>query len=128
MIPVSSLGDVSETRQQILQNYLEDELKEHFTLISQERFEEAQKNAFDQLEYEECTEDQCIKLIQEILQVDNVFHLQVIGEGSNTQVSLSWRTLDENKKEEQFCENCDTVQLRKLMSTLVEGLLIGGGE
>ena len=63
VIPVSSLGDVSETRQQILQNYLEDELKEHFTLISQERFEEAQKNAFDQLEYEECTEDQCIKLI-----------------------------------------------------------------
>ena len=42
VIPVSSLGDVSETRQQILQNSLEDELKEHFTLISQERFEEAQ--------------------------------------------------------------------------------------
>ena len=41
VIPVSSLGDVSETRQQILQNSLEDELKEHFTLISQERFEEA---------------------------------------------------------------------------------------
>ena len=40
VIPVSSLGDVSETRQQILQNSLEDELKEHFTLISQERFEE----------------------------------------------------------------------------------------
>ena len=31
VIPVSSLGDVSETRQQILQNSLEDELKEHFT-------------------------------------------------------------------------------------------------
>ena len=61
VIPVSSLGDVSETRQQILQNSLEDELKEHFTLISHERFEEAQEKAFEQLEYEECTEDQCIK-------------------------------------------------------------------
>ena len=64
VIPVSSLGDVSETRQQILQNSLEDELKEHFTLISQERFEEAQEKAFEQLEYEECTEDHCIILIQ----------------------------------------------------------------
>ena len=99
VIPVSSLGDVSETRQQILQNSLEDELKEHFTLISQERFEEAQEKAFEELDYEECTEDQCIMLIQEMLQVENVFHLQVIGEGSNTQLSLSWRTLDVNKKE-----------------------------
>ena len=116
VIPVSSLGDVSETRQQILQNSLEDVLKEHFTLISQERFEEAQEKAFEQLEYEECTEDQCIMLIQEMLQVENVFHLQVIGEGSNSQLSLSWRTLDENKKEEQFCENCETVKLRNLIN------------
>ena len=123
IIPVSSLGDVSETRQQILQNSLEDELKEHFTLISQERFEEAQEKAFEQLDYEECTEDQCIMLIQEMLQVENVFHLQVIGEGSNTQLSLSWRTLDENKKEEQFCENCETGKLRNLIRGLITELV-----
>ena len=88
VIPVSSLGDVSETRQQILQNSLEDELKEHFTLISQERFEVVQEKAFEQLDYEECTEDQCIILIQEMLQVENIFHLHVLGEDSNTQLSL----------------------------------------
>ena len=52
VIPVSSLGDVSETRKKILQNTLEDELKEHFMLISQERFEEAQEKAFEELDYE----------------------------------------------------------------------------
>ena len=124
VVPVSSLGDVSETRKQILQNTLEDELKEHFTLIFQERFEEAQEKAFEELDYEECTEDQCIMLIQEMLQVENVFHLQVIGEGDDTQLSLSWRTLDEKKKEEQFCENCGTSELRKIISGLV-GDLIG---
>ena len=123
VIPVSSLGDVSETRQQILQNSLEDELKEYFTLISQERFEEAQEKAFEQLEYEECTEDQCIMLIQEMLQVENVFHLQVIGEGSNTQLSLSWRTLDESKKEEVFCEGCETIKLRTMIGIVVKDLL-----
>ena len=124
VIPVSSLGDVSETRQQILQNSLEDELKEHFTLISQERFEEAQEKAFEQLEYEECTEDQCIMLIQEMLQVENVFHLQVIGEGSNTQLSLSWRTLDENKKETDSCIDCGSFELDKMIGGLV-GELVG---
>ena len=43
VIPVSSLGEVSEVRKQILQNTLEDELKSHFRLISQERFEEVQR-------------------------------------------------------------------------------------
>ena len=123
VIPVSSLGDVSETRQQILQNSLEDELKEHFTLISQERFEEAQEKAFEQLEFEECTEDQCIILIQEILQVENVFHLQVIGEGSNTQLSLSWRNLDENKKETDSCLDCDTFELAKKIEGLINNLI-----
>ena len=123
VIPVSSLGDVSETRQQILQNSLEDELKEHFSLISQERFEEAQEKAFEQLEYEECTEDQCIMLIQQMLQVENVFHLQVIGEGSNTQLSLSWRTLDENKKETDFCENCETKELNTKINNLISNLI-----
>ena len=127
VIPVSTLGDVSETRQQILQNSLEDELKEHFTLISQERFEEAQEKAFEQLEYEECTEDQCIMLIQEMLQVENVFHLQVIGEGSNTQLSLSWRTLDVNKKETDSCLDCDTFELDKKIQGLV-GNLIGSSK
>jgi len=43
IIPVSSLGDVSEVRKQILQNTLEDELKTHFRLIPQQRFEESQE-------------------------------------------------------------------------------------
>ena len=127
VIPVSSLGDVSETRQQILQNSLEDELKEHFTLISQERFEEAQEKAFEELDYEECTEDQCIMLIQEMLQVENVFHLQVIGEGSNTQLSLSWRTLDVNKKETDTCLDCDTFDLDKKIMGIVDRLLFNKG-
>ena len=40
VVPVASLGDVSDTRKKILQNTLEDELKEHFMLISQERYED----------------------------------------------------------------------------------------
>ena len=123
VIPVSSLGEVSEVRKQILQNTLEDELKFHFRLISQERYEEVLEKVFEELDYKECNEDQCIVMIQEMLQVENVFHLQVIGEGSDTQLSLSWRTLDEKRKEEEFCEGCGTGQLRKMIGGLVRELL-----
>ena len=124
VIPVYSLGEVSEVRKQILQNTLEDELKSHFRLISQERFEEVQEKVFEELEYDECTEEQCIVMIQEMLQVENVFHLQILGEGDDTQLSLSWRTLDEKRKETDYCEECKTKKLNKRVVGLV-GKLVG---
>ena len=110
VIPVATLGNISESRKQIIQNTLNRELTKYFRLVPQDKYEAAQEKAFEQLEYEECTEDQCIMLIQEMLQEENVFHLQVIGEDTDTQLSLSWRTLDENKKETDFCENCGTIE------------------
>ena len=124
VIPISSMGAVTKSQKQILQNTLEDNLKSYFTLISQELFEKAQEKAFEELDYEECTEDQCIMLIQEMLQVENAFHLQVIREGQNTQLSLSWRTLDEKKKETDVCRNCDTFEINDRIEKLI--LLITG--
>ena len=102
VIPVGTLGDISDIRKQIIQNTLSQELTKYFRLVPQDKFEEAQEKAFEELDYEECTEDQCIMMIQEILQVENVFSLQVIGEGNDTQLSLSWRTFDEKKKQQMF--------------------------
>jgi len=125
VIPVSALGDVTETRKQILQNTLEEKLKRFFKLISQERFEEAQEQAFEELDFQECTEDQCIMMIQELLQVENAFHLQIIVEGQDTQLSLSWRTLDEKKKETDICRGCDTFALNERIENLVDKLMQG---
>ena len=46
------MGDVSDTRKQILQNTLEDELKTHFRLVPQQKYEEVQEKVFEELEYE----------------------------------------------------------------------------
>ena len=123
VIPISSMGDVSDTRKQILQNTLEEELKDHFILISKKRLEEVQETVFEKLDYEECTEDQCIMMIQEMLQVENVFHLVVIGEGSDTQLSLSWRNLEEKKKVNDVCMECGTFDLNDKVKGLVAKLV-----
>ena len=113
IIPVSSLGDVSEVRKQILHNTLTNELKKHFRIVPQEKYEQVLEQVFQELEYEECSEDTCIMRVQEMLQVENVFHLQVIGEGNDTQLNLTWRTLDEKRNEEDYCKGCGTFELRK---------------
>ncbi len=123
IVPVSSLGDVSEVRKQILHNTLTNELKKHFRIVPQEKYEQVLEQVFQELEYEECSEDTCIMRVQEMLQVENVFNLQIIGEGDDTQLNLKWITLDEKKNEEDFCEGCGTGELRKMIGGLVEKLV-----
>ena len=113
IVPVSSMGDVSDTRKQILQNTLTDELKKHFRIVPQEKYEQVLEQVFQELEYEECSEDTCIMRVQEMLQVENVFNLQIIGEGKDSQLNLKWITLDEKKNEEDYCEGCGTGEDRK---------------
>ena len=60
IIPVSSLGNVSEIRKQILQNTLTDELKKHFRIVPHEKYEQVLEQVFEELDYEECSEDTCI--------------------------------------------------------------------
>jgi DNA integrity scanning protein DisA with diadenylate cyclase activity len=79
IIPVSSMGDVSDTRKQILENTLTDELKKHFRIVPQEKYKRVLEQVFQELEYEECSEDICIMRVQEMLQVENVFNLQIKG-------------------------------------------------
>ena len=123
IVPVSGIGDVSNTRKLILENTLTNELKKHFRIVPQEKYEQVLEQVFQELEYEECSEDTCIMRVQEMLQVENVFNLQIIGEGKDSQLNLKWITLDEKKNEEDFCEGCGTGELRKMIGGLVEKLV-----
>ena len=51
VVPISSLGDVSKTRKQILQNTLTQELSKHFQILPQDQFERVQEQVFQELDY-----------------------------------------------------------------------------
>ena len=123
IVPVSSLGGVDGVRKQILQNTLTDELKKYFRIVPQEKYEQVLEQVFEELEYEECSEDTCIMMVQEMLQVENVFNLQVLGEDKDTQLNLTWRTLDEKKNETDVCLGCGTFQLNDKVRGLVDKIV-----
>ena len=124
IVPTGSLGDISETRIMILEKTLESTLDDYFDIIPNQLFEEAQEKAFEELDYDECTEDQCIMMIQEMLQVENSFQLVVISEEDDTQISLTWNDLDKKRVEEHYCEGCKTKQLRDTIDGLVNTLVL----
>ena len=107
----------------MLQNSLENELKNNFKLISKEIYEKAQEQAFQELDFEECTEDQCILLIQEMLQVENAFQLEIVREEADTQLSISLRTLDESLKQSEICSSCSIVKLNENLVNIYNKLL-----
>ena len=97
IVPTGSLGDISETRIKILETTLESKLDDYFAIVPKELFEEAEEKAFEELDYEECTEDKCIMMIKEILQVENALQLVLVSEEGDTQISLTWNDLDQKR-------------------------------
>ena len=108
---------MSEARIKILEKTLESKLDDYFAIVPKELFEEAQEQAFEELEYDECTEDQCIQMIKEILQIENAFKMELLSEDGDTQISITWNNQEEKRVEEDYCEGCKTKGLR---------LMIGG--
>jgi len=120
LAPMGALGDISEMQKQIIFNSLQESLSTQYVLASQKAFEAAQTQAFDELEYDECTEDQCFALIQQILQVDNLFLFNMTREGNFTQLSLTRVDIDSQRLvRTAYCEDCNIKQLNNNVDELV---------
>ena len=125
VVPTGSIGKIQKSRVLILEKALESKLDDHFSIVPKEIFEEAKEEAFKELEEDECTEDQCVMKIQEILQVENAFKMELTIEEGDTHVSLTWNNQENKRVEENFCVDCNTKQLRKMIGGLVDKL-VGG--
>ncbi|MGK5092448.1 PEGA domain-containing protein [Deltaproteobacteria bacterium TL4] len=119
LFPLAVVGDISAGQQGILFNTFQERLADQFNLVSEKQFEQAQDEAFKTLDAEECTEDQCIRRVQEILQVENLFRLQIIREGDDTQLTVTRIGLEDKNVKTYYCQKCNTFQLNGKISELV---------
>ena len=57
-----------------------------------------------------------------MLQVENMFQIQLIKDGNDTQVSLTLTDLDRKLLKSNLCEDCNTSSLVKIISSLYKEL------
>ena len=115
-----TLGTFTEVQKQIIFNHLQAKLSERFELVSQRRFEEAQNMAFEELDYDQCTEENCIRFIQDTLQVESFFSLQLVQEGKVIQLTFMMLDLDRKVVKTEVCEDCSTLTLNGEVTKLME--------
>ena len=120
LAPMGALGEFTEMEKQIIFNSLQESLSTHYVLASQKSFEATMTQAFEELDFDECTEDQCFALIQQILQVDNLFLFNMTREGNFTQLSLTRVDLDSQRLvRTSSCVECNIEQLNNNVNELV---------
>ena len=126
--PVSGIGNISEGEKGIIFNTLQSELSGLYQLVPQDDYEKAEERAFQEIEKEKCTADQCIRLIQEYLQVERFFVLQIIREGGLAQLSLTLMREDDKLVKLQTCEHCSIAGLNAKVSGLVSAMVTADRE
>jgi len=102
VLPPTVMGNVSNSRKQILLNTLDEEVSKYFDVSPS-------------------TNDGSGKLPV----VSDVFQLQIIEEDGDTQLSLRWMSGNERKIETILCGGCKTIELNGKLEELV-GKLFGG--
>ena len=102
VLPPTIMGNVSNSRKQILLNTLDDELSQYFDVSPPTNVSSG-----------------------DLPVVSDVFQLQIVEEDGYTQLSLRWTSGDNRRVETEYCEGCKTIELNGKLEELV-GKLIGG--
>ena len=82
-------------------------------------YEKAEQEAFQQMNASECTEDQCIAIIQELLQVEYFFMFEILQSDDLQQLKITRVDLDGNRIVEQKFEECKIIQTNSKVDKLV---------
>ncbi len=122
--PISTIGGISASQQVIILNQLLSILSSNYQLVSMEDYGKAEEAAFQQLDLAQCTVEQCIRKIQELLQVERLVTLQLIKEGGLIQLSLVMSRLDDKVVRSDICENCKTSGLIAKVRELASAMMI----
>ncbi len=120
LAPLASMGDLDEIQKNIIFNSLQESLSKFYTLTSTKMYERAEEEAFQQMEINECTEAQCIAIIQELLQVEYFFMFQILKSNDFQQLKLTRVDLDANRDvRTDTCSKCDISKINSKVNNLV---------
>ena len=120
---------IDPAKSQIIFNQLQERLSAEYALVSQAEVEEAFEKAVKALPGEQCTEENCLVLVQEYLKLNLVFNLQLIRDQESSLTQLTLRAVSDKRRfiKTENCEGCNLNELRDSLEKLTERLMADRG-
>jgi len=123
LAPMGALGELDEIEKRIIFNSLQESLSKYYTLTSQKMYEKAEEEAFQVMDSDECTEEQCIAIIQELLQVEYFFMFEILKSGNFQQLKITRIDIDSNRDvRTATCEDCNISKTNSKVDDLVQSV------
>ena len=86
-------------------------------------YEKAEEEAFQVMDADECTEDQCIAIIQELLQVEYFYMFEILQSGNFQQMKITRVDIDGNRDvRTTTCEDCNISKTNSKVDDLAKSL------
>ena len=125
LAPMGALGELGEIEQRIIFNSLQESLSKYYTLSSQKMYEKAEEEAFQVMDSDECTEEQCIAIIQELLQVEYFFMFEILQTGNFQQMKITRIDIDSKRDvRTATCEDCNISKTNSKVDDLVKSVSV----
>ena len=132
--PMSVLGNLSVSEQQILFNRFREQLNQRYHLVSHKVLELIAERGIKSIDIEDCTSSKCVrevlsftKNLHHQFKTDELFLFQLVRNETETQMSLKLSSLSIPEITEKIvtrtCHKCDTETLIRHVDKLVQKML-----
>ena len=126
VLPVKFAGVGDANAREILQQYVLTELSGSYELKSEREVAAARERAVDKLASSDCTEEACLKVMGELLDVDYTFAVSVTASGDFWDLTgIRMESLGRTVRKNISCERCTLPKAKARLTELLLGLRPG---
>ena len=126
LLPIYFVDLDKKSLQGSLNNFVKTELSNYYDLKSEKEVEQARDAAVDQISSENCTEEACVKVMGELLDVEYTFSLEIIDTGEGWDLSVVRQDMEGvTSRRNELCNDCSLSKARKSLAGILTALRPG---
>ncbi|SVA96885.1 uncharacterized protein METZ01_LOCUS149739, partial [marine metagenome] len=127
ILPINFVNLDKKGLQGSLNNHVKTELSTYYDLKTEKEIEQARDAAVDKLTSENCTEEACVKIMGELLDVEYTFSLEIIDTEEGWDLTVVRQDIDGlSSRRNELCVDCSLTKARKSLSGILVALRPGG--
>ena len=126
LLPINFVDLDKKSLQGSLNNFVKTELSNYYDLKSEKEVEHARNVAVNQISSENCTEEACVKVMGELLDIEYTFSLEIIDTGEGWDLSVVRQDMDSvTSRRNELCNDCSLSKARKSLAVILTALRPG---